>query len=263
MRQYRALSVFTASLILLAGQADEQQLVHRIGVLQNEEITEIKEAWEDGLRELGYFPGRNLQIEYRYWHARSEWIPGLVSELVAFGPEVIVAGSPPNATAVHAAAPAIPLVFVNVADPVTLGLVESLARPGDNVTGFATLAPEGFTGKLLQLLKDLVPQASRIAVLVNPTNQLHRREQAKLPEVARILSVQLLIVEANKPDQYEEALSSSHPRCRGDLCRQRPAYGHSFGEDRGTRRSLSIAGNLLGSAKCAGWGTFILWSKPS
>jgi putative ABC transport system substrate-binding protein len=146
MRRHRTLSVFTASLILLAGQADGQQLVHRIGVLQNEEITEIKEAWEDGLRELGYFPGRNLQIEYRYSHARSERIPELVSELVAFGPEVIVAGSPPNATAVHAAAPAIPLVFVNVADPVTLGLVESLAHPGDNVTGFATLAPEVLPG---------------------------------------------------------------------------------------------------------------------
>ncbi len=210
MRRHRALSVFTASLILLAGQADGQRLVHRIGVLQNEEVTEIKEAWEDGLRELGYFPGRNLQIEYRYSHARSERIPELVSELVAFGPEVIVAASPQNATAVHAAAPAIPLVFVNVADPVTLGLVESLAHPGDNVTGFATLAPEGFTGKLLQLLKELVPQASRIAVLVNPTNQLHRTEQAKLPEVARILSVQLLIVEASKPDQYEEAFEEAH-----------------------------------------------------
>jgi putative ABC transport system substrate-binding protein len=154
--------------------------------------------------------GRNLQVEYRYSQSRTEQIPALAAELVAFGPEVIVAFNPQNVVAVHAAAPTIPLVFVNVADPVALGLVESLAHPGGNVTGFATLVPEGFVGKQLQLLKALVPQASRIAVLINPTNPMHRRELPKLPEFGRPLGVELVVVEASTPDQLETAFETAH-----------------------------------------------------
>ena len=117
---------------------------------------------------------------------------------------------PPNAVAVHAAAPTIPLVFIAVADPVALGLVESLAHPGGNVTGFATMVPEGFVGKQLQFLEGLVPQASRIAVLINPTNPIHQREQAKLPEIGRLLGVELVVVEASKPDQLETAFETAH-----------------------------------------------------
>jgi putative tryptophan/tyrosine transport system substrate-binding protein len=154
--------------------------------------------------------GRNLQVEYRYSQSRTEQIPALAAELVAFGPEVIVAFNPQNVVAVHAAAPTIPLVFVNVADPVALGLVESLAHPGGNVTGFATLVPEGFVGKQLQFLKTLVPQASRIAVLINPTNPMHSRELAKLPEFGRPLGVELVVVEASTPDQLETAFETAH-----------------------------------------------------
>jgi putative tryptophan/tyrosine transport system substrate-binding protein len=80
-----------------------------------------------------------------------------VAEFAAFGPEVIVANGTQNAVAVHAGAPTIPLVFVAVGDPVAVGLVESLARPSGNVTGFSTVVPEGFVGKQLQFLKALVP----------------------------------------------------------------------------------------------------------
>jgi putative ABC transport system substrate-binding protein len=96
-------------------------------------------------------------------------------------------------------------VFLAVADPVALGLVESLAHPGGNVTGFATLVPEGFVGKQLQLLKALVPQASRIAVLINPTNPMHSRELPKLPEFGRPLGVELVVVEASTSGQLETA----------------------------------------------------------
>jgi putative ABC transport system substrate-binding protein len=119
-----------------------QQPVHRIGVLSVIENPEMMQAWLEGLRERGYVVGRNLQIEYRYSQGRTEQIPALVAELVAFGPEVIVAAGPQNVVAVHSAAPAIPLVFIGVADPVALGLVESLAHPGGNVTGFATSCPK-------------------------------------------------------------------------------------------------------------------------
>jgi putative ABC transport system substrate-binding protein len=176
----RALTMIAASLILFASQAHAQQPVHRVGVLAAIETPEMMQAWLEGLRERGYVVGWNVQVEYRYSQARTEQIPALVAELLAFNPEVIVtSGGPQNPVAVHAVAPAIPLVFLGVADPIALGLVESLSHPGGNVTGFATLVPEGFVGKQLQFLKDLVPHASRIAVLINPMNPIHQREQAK------------------------------------------------------------------------------------
>jgi ABC-type uncharacterized transport system substrate-binding protein len=210
MRGQRALAVIAASLILFASQAGGQQPVHRVGVLAVTERLEMMEEWLEGLRERGYVVGGNLQIEYRYSEARTEQIPALAAELVAFGPEVIVAESTPNAVAVRAAAPTIPLVFVNVGDPVAVGLLESLAHPGGNVTGFALILAEGFTGKQLQFLKAIVPQASRIAVLFNPTNPGAQRERAKLPDIGRLLEVELFVVEASKPDQFEMAFETAH-----------------------------------------------------
>jgi putative tryptophan/tyrosine transport system substrate-binding protein len=106
----------------------------------------------EGLRERGYVVGGNLQIEYRYSQGRNEQIPALVAELVAFGPEVIVGNGTQNAVAVHEGASTIPLVFL-AGDPVAVGLVESLAHPSGNVTGFSTVVPEGFVGKQLEFLK--------------------------------------------------------------------------------------------------------------
>jgi putative ABC transport system substrate-binding protein len=227
--------MIAASLILFASQAEGQQPVHRVGVLSNTENPEAAQAWLEGLRERGYVVGGNLQIEYRYSRVGTELIPALVAELVAFGPEVLVAESTPNAVAVHAAAPTIPLVFVNVGDPVAVGLLESLAHPGGNVTGLANNVPEGFLGKTFQFLKAIVPQASRMAVLVNPTNPIYQRwlrdwrsrsaprnEQAKLPYTGRQLEVELLpdigrqlelelfVVEASKADELETAFETAH-----------------------------------------------------
>jgi putative ABC transport system substrate-binding protein len=211
MRGRRALAVIGASLILFASQARGQQPVHRVGVLASTETPEQTQALLEGLRERGYVVGGNLQIEYRYSQGRNEQIPALVAELVAFGPDVIVANGTQNAVAVHSGAPTIPLVFL-AGDPVAVGLVESLAHPGGKVTGFASNVPEGFTGKQLQFLKALVPQASRIAVLINPTNPYHRGEQAKLPELGRLLEVELIVVEASNPDQFETAFEKAHTR---------------------------------------------------
>jgi putative ABC transport system substrate-binding protein len=123
------LAVIAVSLVLSTSAARGQEPVHRVGFLGNIETLEGKQAWLEGLRERGYVVGRNLQVEYRYSQARTEQIPALVTELVAFGPEVIVTSGPQLTFAVHAAAPTIPLVFLAVADPVALGLVESLAHP--------------------------------------------------------------------------------------------------------------------------------------
>jgi putative tryptophan/tyrosine transport system substrate-binding protein len=153
--------------------------------------------------------GQNLQIEYRYSQARTEQIPALVAELVALGPEIIVANGTPNAIAVRAGAPTIPLVFVAVGDPVAVGLVENLAHPGGNLTGLANVVPEGFVGKQLEFLHAVVPQASRIAVLINPTNQTNQRDRARLSEIGRLLGVELVVVEASKPDQLETAFEAA------------------------------------------------------
>jgi putative tryptophan/tyrosine transport system substrate-binding protein len=212
MRRHRVLAVIAACSILFASQAGGQQPVHRVGVLAPEESPEMMQAWLEGLGERGYVVGRNLQIEYRYTQGRTEGLPALVAELIAFGPKVIVASTTASAVAVRGTAPTIPLVFVNVGDPVAVGLVESLARPGGNVTGFATFVPEGFAGKQLQLLKDLVPQASRIAVLINPTSQFNEGEKAKLPEIGRLLGMELIVVEASKPDQFETAFETAHAK---------------------------------------------------
>jgi putative ABC transport system substrate-binding protein len=161
------------------------------------------------LRARGYVEGQNVQIEYRWYQGRYDQIPALLAELVAFAPEVLVTSTSNAAVAVHAAAPAIPLVFFGVSDPVGLGLVESLAHPGGNATGLAALVPEGHTGKQLQLLKEFAPQASRIAVLVDPMMAMHQLELRKLPETGRQLGVELVVIEAGKPDQFETAFEKA------------------------------------------------------
>ncbi len=209
MRRWRLLSALAGCAILLASQAVGQEPVRRIGVLRPAENPEATKVWLEGLREHGYVVGRNLHIEYRFTEGRAERIPALAAELIALRPEVIFTGFTGAAVAVKAAAPTIPLVFVGVADPVALGLVASLARPGGNVTGVATMVPEGFVGKWIQLLKELVPQASRIAVLLNPTSPRHQRLPAEFPEIARLLGVTLFIVEGSQPDQLASAFDAA------------------------------------------------------
>jgi putative ABC transport system substrate-binding protein len=203
------LAVLGGGIVLLALRAQADEQVHYIGILTPAESPELTKAWLEGLREHGHVEGRNLRIECRVTEGSAERTPGLAVELAALNPEIIVAASPAPALAVKAAAPTIPLVFVNVADPVALGLVDSLHHPGGNATGVATIVPEGFNGKSLQLLRELAPRASRIAVLMNPLNPMHRRALAEFPEFERLLGVRLAIVEAAKPDQLETAFDAA------------------------------------------------------
>jgi putative tryptophan/tyrosine transport system substrate-binding protein len=200
----RLMLAAAAAPFLFASGVGAEELVRRIGVLGNVEDPESTRIWLEGLREHGWVDGDNLHIEYRRYRGRNEQIPALTAELAALRPEVIVATGPRPALAIHATAPTIPLVFRNLADPVALGLVESYAHPGGHATGFTTLPLEGFTGKSIQLLMELVPLAARIAVLANPTNPIHQRERTKLPETGRLLSVELLVRQAHR-------ISSSQP----------------------------------------------------
>ena len=212
MRGHRQLALRATIFLFLAHIAWAEEPSHRVGFLTITEAPVAENAFIDELRDRGYVVGRNLQLDFRYTHGETESIPALINELVALHPEIIVANGPPNIIAVHSSAPAIPLVFMGIGDPVAVGLVQSLAHPGGNVTGFATTVPEGFAAKQLQLLKAAVPTAQRIAILFNPTNPAHQLEKPKLPETARRLAIELLPVEASKPEQIEGAFETAHTK---------------------------------------------------
>src|SRR5262245_44478107 len=141
--------------------------------------------FQQGLRDLGYVEGRNLVIEMRFADGKFDRLPQLAREIVQLNPDAVFVSTTPGSLAIKAATPTIPIVFVAVADPVGVGLVPNVARPGGNVTGVTHIAAE-LTGKRLELLKEMVPSASRIAVLVNPddpnaTPQLKNAEAAAKP----------------------------------------------------------------------------------
>ncbi len=152
----------------LAAEAQEAGKVARIGVLNSgSPPAPFVESFKQGLRELGYVDGRNVSIEYRWAEGRDERLPGLAADLVRLKVDVIVASSQAAVAAKHATT-AIPIVMPIITDPVRLGLVASLARPGGNATGFATQNDE-LPGKWMELVKETLPKVSRVAVLFQPT----------------------------------------------------------------------------------------------
>ena len=126
------------------------------------------EAFRQGLRELGYVEGKNIVIEWRYAEGKLDRLPALAAELVRLKVDIIVTGGPAATRAAKEATVTIPIVMAQDTDPVGNGFVASLARPGGNITGLSTLAPE-LSGKQLELLKEIVPKLSRVAVLGTST----------------------------------------------------------------------------------------------
>ena len=151
----------------LAARGQQPNPIRRIGVLADERWPPIDSLMQ-GLRDLGYFEGQNLEIVYRFAAGQAERFPSLAAELVALPVEVIVALGTPASVAAKRATEAIPIV-VQTGDPVAAGIVSNLAHPGGNVTGFSGQAADA-EGKRLELLKELLPSLSRVAVLVNPAN---------------------------------------------------------------------------------------------
>jgi putative ABC transport system substrate-binding protein len=169
----------------------------------------VHKAWLEGLRNHGWIEGRNLIIDYRYAPSQDR-LPAFAAELVALSPDLLIAPNPPAAVALKSATANIPIVFVTVADPVRLGLVQSLSRPGGNITGLATFVPGQFAGKMIDTLREMVPTASKIAILVNPGNPIHRLIVAEeLPQTARKLGVAFPIVEASTVAELDIAFASA------------------------------------------------------
>src|SRR5712691_11286213 len=176
----------------LAPEAQQPTHVHRIGYLlgTTREQEPYVEAFLEGMRALGYVEGQNLVMEYRYTAGQYERFPALAAELVRLQVDVLLAVMTPAALALKNATTTIPIVMVSVGDPVGSGLVASLARPGGNITGLASLAPE-LIGKQLEFLKDVLPTVSRVALLWNPANPVHARIVREADVAAQRLGVQL------------------------------------------------------------------------
>jgi putative ABC transport system substrate-binding protein len=163
---------------------------------------------EDELRQLGWIEGSTILIDRKAAAGRFEQLPQLAQELVQSKPDLIIASSPQPVRAAKNATTEIPIVMLYVADPVGVGLVQSLARPGGNLTGVTTLVPGGTVAKSLQLLKELVPTARRIAVLINPTNEVtNRLVPIEAPPAAAQLGVQLDVIEVRKIEELAAAIA--------------------------------------------------------
>jgi putative ABC transport system substrate-binding protein len=148
------------------------------------------DAFRQGLRELGFVEGKNIVIEYRHAEGKQDRLNELADELLRLKVEVIVAGGTASARAAKSATKTIPIVMTNVSDPVALGFAVSLSRPGGNVTGLSTLAPE-LSGKRLELLKEIVPKLSRVAVMGDSTNPANAQTLRETELAAGALGVQL------------------------------------------------------------------------
>ena len=166
------------------------------------------DAFRQGLQDLGYIDGQNIAVEYRFADSKFDRLPGLAAELVGLQVDLIVAGPTVAAIAAKNATKTVPIVVHNVGDPVGLGLVASLARPGGNVTGLSYSVGLETIVKGLELFKDAVPDLNRVAVLSNPANPAQPLAKAQLEIAARTLGVQLRQLEVRGPDEYDAVFST-------------------------------------------------------
>ena len=167
------------------------------------------EPFRQGLRELGYVEGQNFTIEFRWQEGKQERLPGLLAELIALAPDVLVTIGPRVAVLAKDATTTIPVVALGVDDPVAAGLAVSHARPGRNITGLSG-AFQGILEKRLQLMKDIVPAARRFAVLTNPLSYGRAEIEKNLQEqnLEGVLGVRLMVLEARGPDDFEAAFAT-------------------------------------------------------
>ena len=196
-----------------AAMAQQPKTVPRIGYLSAQETAREStraEAIRLALRELGYIEGQNIATEYRYAEGKRDRYPELAAELVRLRVDIIVvAGADPVVQAAKNVTKTIPIVMVGPGrDPVEAGLVESLARPGGNVTGITNLAPE-LGGKRLELFKEAVPKVARVAVLYDPAAPGTSREvKEDLPVAARVLGLTLRSWEVRAADDFEKVFAA-------------------------------------------------------
>jgi putative ABC transport system substrate-binding protein len=211
-REFITLLGGTAATWPLAARAQQPAgRVYRVGyfaIASRERSLHFMKAFEGGLRSLGYRVGENVAIEYRFADGQMERLPALAAELVRLDADVIVAsGGNPSVIAAMKATTTIPIVMNSSGDPVSAGLVASLARPGGNVTGLLVDAGGEILGKRFELLKELLPNLSRLGILWNPDVVFNRNRQTSMTETARTLGLTTIPVEARGMDALEQAFA--------------------------------------------------------
>jgi putative tryptophan/tyrosine transport system substrate-binding protein len=199
----------------LDARAQQPNKTRRIGFMGNSTAAlevNLLAPFRAELRARGYEEGRNIEIEYRWAEGQYERFPKLIAELLAAKVELIVTAGTPATLAVKQATTSVPLVMIAVGDPVGNGIVSSLARPGGNITGLSSIAPE-LEGKRLEFLREIIPNLSHVALILNPTNPFHATSMKQARPAAEKLRIKLLVLEVKKTDEFDAAF--------GEILRQR------------------------------------------
>jgi len=197
-------------------RAQQPEKILRIGYLGNSSPAlerDFVDAFRQGLRDLGYAEGHNILIEYRWAEGRYDRLPEFAAELVRLKVDVLLTAGTPGALAAKQATQTIPIVMAVSGDAVGTGLVQSLARPGGNITGLTRMTRD-LDGKRLELLKEVVPSLSRVAILLNPANPISARGWSEAQSPAKALRLKLEPAEVKAAEEFEAAFAA--------IARQRP-----------------------------------------
>jgi putative ABC transport system substrate-binding protein len=246
------ITVLTLSALLSAlcfsAQAQQPAKVPRLGYLSGASSQRVDEmgpnptAFWQGLREFGYVEGKNILIEYGLAERKLDRLPVVAAKLVGLKVDIIVAvGGVEPALAAKKATKTIPIVFTSVGDPISGGLVESLARPGGNITGLSNIGPE-LSGKRLELLKETNPKSSRVAVLWNPEYPGLALAFKESQAAARAMGLQLQSLEVRSPEDFESAFKAAADRHTGALYVPTSQF---FNRHRAKLAELAVKSRLL------------------
>ena len=213
LRNLKSAIILCAMLFALCslGEAQQPAKVAKIGYLAASSSSIASpnlEAFRQALKKFGYVEGKNIAIELRYAEGKLARLPDLAAELVQLKVDVIVAASTPAVSAAKNTTTEIPIVFHTINDPVAIGIVASLARPGGNITGL-TMGGGELYGKRLEILKDTVPRLSRAAILFNPANPGGELNVKETQASAQVLGLQVWSIEVRSPDDIEQAVDAA------------------------------------------------------
>ena len=246
--------------------AQQRGKISRLGFLGASSLSSNlarTEAFQQGLRDLGYVEGKSIIIEYRWAEGRLERLPELAAELLSLKPDVILTQSPSGALAAKKATTTIPIVFVGVGDPVGIGVVASLARPGGNVTGLTNFQVE-LSGKRLELLRESFPKIASVAVFWNPLNPGNALALKETEAVAQFFGIKLLVREVRSPNDFDGAFqAATSGRAQALLPPPGLSYEYSAQTDIGLRGKEPVAGNVFDARVCGSRRTYVLCGGPS
>ena len=204
-RQFLTLVGGAATWPLAAHAQPQSGKMSRIGFPGNSTAAleaNLVEPFRDGLRALGYEEGRTIVIEYRWAEGNYARFPALVAELLAANVDVLVTAGTPAALAIKQATKSAPVVMIAVGDPVGTGLVPSLARPGGNLTGLSSIAPD-LEGKRLEILREVVPKLSHVALFINSANPFHSLSVRQAQAAAQALAIKLQLLDVRADEEIE------------------------------------------------------------